>query len=577
MANIFSLYGSIFIDNEKANKSIDETTEKGKKSSSTFLESAGKIVKKSGEIGTAVVGATTAFVSGISAMAMGVADNAGAIDDAAKKVGTTAEEYQKWAYAAKLGGMETSKLESAMIKQQKAFSDAQEGSKSMITAYERLGINIKEVGSSGDAFNQVISALADMEDETTRNAIANDIFGKSYADLTPLLKEGSKGIDAWKQEAEDLGAVMSGDMLEAGANFGDTVDRIKTAFGGIYNQILLQLLPILEVFLKLILHNMPMIQDLISQLAPILIDALNMILPQFMQLIQNILPILIELIVQLLPFFTNLAQTLLPIIVQLLNLLLPPLLKLLEMILPILISLLQPLLPLLEPILNLLQPIIDLLLNLLQPLIELINLILPPIIELITNIINFILPPLQVALEYTADILTNAFNVAFENLTPVIENFKGYLQGIITFIQGVFSGDWKKAWEGIKQIFENIAGTFVNIFKTPINYIIDGLNKFVDWLNTIQIPDWVPGVGGKGFNFKHFDRLRHGLDYVPYDEYPALLHRGERVLTASENEAYAKGAGGITFNFYDTQVYDDRGIDMIMDKVVSRLRLEGAC
>lgn len=97
----------------------------------------------------------------------------------------------------------------------------------MSEAYQRLGVDISKIGNSGDAFNEVIAKLADMEDVTTRNALANDIFGKSYADLAPLLAEGSEGIAAWKQECEDLGGVMSGDMVEAGAELGDSIDRVK--------------------------------------------------------------------------------------------------------------------------------------------------------------------------------------------------------------------------------------------------------------------------------------------------------------------------------------------------------------
>ena len=242
MAKIFSLFGEIYVDNSKANKSIKDTKDSAKESKKSLSETLGTIGKTTLAIGTTVAGVTTAVVGGLSSMAMSAADTAGSIDDAAKKVGASAEEYQKWAYAAKLGGMETATLESAMIKQQKAFSDAKEGSKSMSEAYKRLGIDINNIGSSGDAFNEVIAKLADMEDKTQRNAIANDIFGKSYAELTPLLEEGSEGINAWKQEAEDLGAVMSGSSLEAGANFGDTIDRIKTSLGGMFNQIVLQLM-----------------------------------------------------------------------------------------------------------------------------------------------------------------------------------------------------------------------------------------------------------------------------------------------------------------------------------------------
>lgn len=164
-----------------------------------------------------------------------MADAAGDIDDAAKRTGTTAQEYQKWSYAAKLGGIEVSKLESLMVRQQKSFADATEGVKATSEAYKRLGIDINAIGDADAAFEKVIYTLADMEDETTRNALANDIFGKSYADLAPLLAEGSAGIAAWRQEIVDLGGVMSDEAVEAGASFGDSLDRLRTRFEGMKN------------------------------------------------------------------------------------------------------------------------------------------------------------------------------------------------------------------------------------------------------------------------------------------------------------------------------------------------------
>ena len=103
-----------------------------------------------------------------------------------------------------------------------------------------------------------------------------------------------------------------------------------------------------------------------------------------------------------------------------------------------------------------------------------------------------------------------------------------------------FTTGWTNAWNNIKNVFTNIFEGLKNAFKTPINYIIDGINKFINGLNKLTIPDWVPGVGGKNFHVNTLSRLRVGMDYVPYDEFPALLHKGERVLTEEENKNYSE-------------------------------------
>ena len=180
--------------------------------------------------------------------------------------------------------------------------------------------------------------------------------------------------------------------------------------------------------------------------------------------------------------------------------------------------------------------------SLIPPLINIINQVLPPIISLLTTVLKSILPPLQTAFNAVATVITKVFQSALSGLKPIIENVKGYFQGIIDFVTGVFSGNWTKAWNGIKTIFSNIVSGFGNIIKYPINAIITGINAFINGLNKLKIPDWVPGVGGKGLNIPTIPKLRRGIDYVPYDDYPAYLHEGERVLTREENAALSSAA-----------------------------------
>lgn len=88
-----------------------------------------------------------------------------------------------------------------------------------------------------------------------------------------------------------------------------------------------------------------------------------------------------------------------------------------------------------------------------------------------------------------------------EFVSEMYENVKQILGGLIKFITGVFTGDWKKAWEGVKEIFSGIINGIITAVESAINFLIDGINALLGLLNKINIdfPDWVPLVGGKSF------------------------------------------------------------------------------
>jgi hypothetical protein len=101
------------------------------------------------------------------------------------------------------------------------------------------------------------------------------------------------------------------------------------------------------------------------------------------------------------------------------------------------------------------------------------------------------------------------------------------LTGIIDFIVGVFTGNWEKAWEGVKSIFKGIWDSLVGIVKGVVNIIIDALNSFVAGINKIHfdVPEWVPLIGGMkwGFNIPKIPKLAQGAVIPPNREFMAVL------------------------------------------------------
>lgn len=104
----------------------------------------------------------------------------------------------------------------------------------------------------------------------------------------------------------------------------------------------------------------------------------------------------------------------------------------------------------------------------------------------------------------------NAVKAFRDYVGPIINSLEVVFLGLTSFISGVFSGNWRRAWFGVRQIFESIVSGLSHIFKAPLNFMIDGINKFLSGIGKIKIPDWVPGVGGKGFSIPRIPRLAKG-------------------------------------------------------------------
>jgi phage-related protein len=111
------------------------------------------------------------------------------------------------------------------------------------------------------------------------------------------------------------------------------------------------------------------------------------------------------------------------------------------------------------------------------------------------------------------DGIKGIFDGAGEWFGGVWEGIKGTFSSVVEFFSDVFGravDSIKTVFNGVKEFFTTLFEAIVNIVKAPINYIIAGINDFIEGLNEIQIPDWVPVVGGKGLSFPTIALLEKG-------------------------------------------------------------------
>jgi phage-related protein len=240
-----------------ADKMGDEVQETGKQA-----DDAGGRFEKLGGILKGVGVALAAAVVAIGAAAVGTAKaltdmsvNAAAYADEILTMhsvtGMSTESLQAYKYAAELVDVSMETLTGSMAKNVKSMSNATDSTKGVGKAYAELGVSVRDsnghLRDSETVYWEAIDALGKVQNETERDALAMQIFGKSARDLNPLIEQGSAGIAELTDEARSMGAIMSGESLEALGKFDDSIQRLKSGGEAAKNALGMVLLPQLQV------------------------------------------------------------------------------------------------------------------------------------------------------------------------------------------------------------------------------------------------------------------------------------------------------------------------------------------
>ena len=261
---LFQLFGKIAIDNQDAIKDIEGTTAKASGLSSKLKTGIATAAKW----GTAIAAGAAAVGAGVMKVATNAAAAADEVDKMSQKIGLSKKGYQEWSYVMGQNGMDISSLQMGMKTLVTQMDGVISGSASSIEMFDKLSLSVTDAkGALKDQetmMNEVMIALADMPNGTEKARLANELFGRSGAELMPMLNQGSEAMIELTQRAHDLGLVMSDEAVNAGVVLGDTMDDVKQSLGMVATQLGVQLMPIVQQVLNWVIKNMPIIKKTVS-------------------------------------------------------------------------------------------------------------------------------------------------------------------------------------------------------------------------------------------------------------------------------------------------------------------------
>lgn len=253
---LFKLFGTIAVNTGDAEKSIDGVSSKAGK----LGESMQKVGSKVSNVGSKVSGvgksltksvtlpvaaAGTALI-GFANKSASTADN---IDKMSQKIGISRQAYQELDFVCSQSGTSVDTLKMGVKTLTAAMDGAASGTKSNVEQFQKLGVSVVDsngkLRSQEDVMWDVFSALQKMDNQTEKARLATELFGKSGSELMPMLNGASGSIESMKQQAHDLGLVLSDEAIDAGVAYTDKMDQLKRSFAAVATKVGTALLPLL--------------------------------------------------------------------------------------------------------------------------------------------------------------------------------------------------------------------------------------------------------------------------------------------------------------------------------------------
>lgn len=488
---------------------------------------------------------------------LGMAVSAGAaaddINTLAKQSGFGTDEIQKWQYAADRMDVSVETIISSARKMKKNMVST---SKDTIAAWEELGVAVTdsngELRDSTTVFYEAVDALAQVENETQRDTLAMQLFGKSADEMAGIIDDGGTALKEMGAEAEASGLILSQDALDGANAFNDGLDTLKAkaqqAFFSSGAALAENLLPMLDTLVE-------KMSVALSWIASLDGETLTMI-GTVLLAVAAISPI-----AGIISKITGSIQ----LVTQAINFLIA------------------------NPIVLLIAAIVALVVLIATKGDE-IQAILQKVDDFLQNVF---------ATDWTkifGPVLGNILNGFFKNVKNIWDSIKRIFSGVIDFIRGVFTGDWERAWKGVQDIFGGLFNGLVALAKAPLNGIIGLLNMAIGAINSLingfnsigfTMPKWlgggswhpnIPNIPSIPFLAKGGTVLSGSA--IVGEAGPELLTVGpggtrvQPLTNSSTNDTYL---GGLTLNVYGAPGQSENELaNIIMEKIQSATLRKGA-
>lgn len=210
--------------------------------------------------------AMTAMTKGLALAIKGQLDNADEMAKAAQKFGVPVEELSRLKYAADLSDVSLETLGAGLRGLSKNLSAAFDGNKGATKLFTDLGVEITDATGklrpTESVMQDISDVIAKMPDGAKKTALAMKLFGKSGAEMIPMLNSGKDAMRQMADEANAMGIVIDEKTGTAAQNFNDNITRIQTAVGGLVVQLAAALAPALESISGYVVDLTKWFQDL---------------------------------------------------------------------------------------------------------------------------------------------------------------------------------------------------------------------------------------------------------------------------------------------------------------------------
>ena len=293
----------------------NEASEKaGKDGGEKFASKFGSAVKSAGvAIGGAITAATAAAVGTGKAFVNATKETAtygDVVDKTSQKLGISRDAFQSYDYVLNLAGTDMASMTTGMKTLTNRLDEAKNGSEDAQAMFASLGFSMDDLAtmSREDLFEKTITGFQGMEDSAERAALANDLFGKSGQNLTPVFNMTAEETEELIKQAHDYGMVMSDEAVSASADYVDAMTTLDKTMTGLKNNMMTQFLPgmtsIMDGLAAVFAGDEGGIAQVQEGLTS-LIGNLVMFAPQFFQLAQTLVMSILQGFAPLLPSLVN--------------------------------------------------------------------------------------------------------------------------------------------------------------------------------------------------------------------------------------------------------------------------------